>query len=517
MHNLYFEKDGYHRGQVEEIDVIEDSETKLDDITLVISTGAEGLIVIENGAAIANSRTVSIVLGATEDAVLMKYSESSTFEGASWKPVKSSLQYTFDSQGEKKLYVKFANANGLESSPYSDTVTIDIFSDGTTLFSPSFSVASVTPPNSTFTLATIALPANATAMMVSTSSMFSGASWEATSAQKQISVPANYSSCGTKTFYLKFKDKDGFESPITSKSAELNCWQTVTRSGAPSARERHSAVWTGSQMIIWGGTTTTSDDLGDGGIYNPSTGTWNLISASGSPTPRWQHKAVWTGSKMIIWGGYNSSGGSLNTGSIYDPENGSWTAISTTNAPNARNRHGMVWTGSKVIVFGGCASENSPFGDGGIYDPSLDTWSSLSMTNGPSARTEPAVVWTGTEMIVWGGMDGSFVRKFDAYAYNPTTNQWRTLTSSPSTENRQYYSYVWDGSNLQIWGGITSAWQNTGSVFNPSSNSWSSASITLSWKPAYQTIVSAGTALIFWGGTEDTKGVNNDGYILNGF
>jgi hypothetical protein len=37
--------------------------------------------------------------------------------------------------------------------------------------------------------------------------------------------------------------------------------------GCPAARSLHTAVWTGSQMIVWGGARSTSDVLGKGGVY----------------------------------------------------------------------------------------------------------------------------------------------------------------------------------------------------------------------------------------------------------
>ena len=65
---------------------------------------------------------------------------------------------------------------------------------------------------------------------------------------------------------------------------------------------------------------------------------------------RYEHTAVWTGSEMIIWGGYN--GAYLNTGGRYNPGTNSWTATSTTNAPRAES-HTAVWTGNEMIVWGG--------------------------------------------------------------------------------------------------------------------------------------------------------------------
>src|SRR2546426_3758396 len=53
--------------------------------------------------------------------------------------------------------------------------------------------------------------------------------------------------------------------------------------------------------------------------------------------PRTNHTAVWTGSVMIVWGGYNIF--NFNTGSKYDPATDNWTAISRMNAPSPRSGH----------------------------------------------------------------------------------------------------------------------------------------------------------------------------------
>src|SRR5215831_12388433 len=90
-------------------------------------------------------------------------------------------------------------------------------------------------------------------------------------------------------------------------------------------------------------------------IAGPSGGciddTWTPTTLTNAPTARSGHTAVWTGSEMIVWGGYNGS--YLNTGGRYNPSTHSWTATSTTNAPDARSNYTAVWDGSEMIVWGG--------------------------------------------------------------------------------------------------------------------------------------------------------------------
>jgi hypothetical protein len=71
-------------------------------------------------------------------------------------------------------------------------------------------------------------------------------------------------------------------------------WTATSTINAPSARGGHTAVWTGSEMIVWGGNLTNT-----GGRYNPSTDSWTATSTTNAPTARSEHTAVWTGSEMI--------------------------------------------------------------------------------------------------------------------------------------------------------------------------------------------------------------------------
>ena len=103
-------------------------------------------------------------------------------------------------------------------------------------------------------------------------------------------------------------------------------------------------------MIVWGGDNGSSF-LNTGGRYNPGTDSWTATSTTNAPVGRQDFTAVWTGSEMIVWGGF--TGTYLNTGGRYNPTMDSWTATSTTNAPKGRYEHTAIWTGSEMIVWGG--------------------------------------------------------------------------------------------------------------------------------------------------------------------
>jgi hypothetical protein len=60
-------------------------------------------------------------------------------------------------------------------------------------------------------------------------------------------------------------------SPPAQVEATPNTWQ-ATVDGPPSARLEHTAIWTGGEMIVWGGW-DWSKYFNTGGRYNPVTDT----------------------------------------------------------------------------------------------------------------------------------------------------------------------------------------------------------------------------------------------------
>ena len=177
-------------------------------------------------------------------------------------------------------------------------------------------------------------------------------------------------------------------------------WAPITTTGAPASRALHTAVWTGSRMLVWGGAGAGVFDTG--AQYDPATDSWSAITTAGAPSARFDHTAIWTGSRMLIWGGGGPGGSVTNTpGGQYDPASDSWTAVTTTGAPSARQSHTAVWTGLRMLVWGGLDADG--LNTGAQYDPAADSWSATTTIGAPSGRFNHTAVWTGSRMLVWGG------------------------------------------------------------------------------------------------------------------
>jgi len=292
-------------------------------------------------------------------------------------------------------------------------------------------------------------------------------------------------------------------SPIT------NSWEPISTQNAPSPKSGHTAIWTGTEMIIWGGSI-----VNDGARYNPSTDTWQSISLQDAPEGRSSHTAIWTGTEMLIWGGQN--GGYFPsypvTGGSYNPTTDTWKIISTVNAPLGRSYQTAVWTGTEMIIWGGRHQVKSNIfylSSGGRYNPVTDTWSPTS-SNSPDARVRHSAIWTGSEMIVWGGYDGQ--QKFSSGSrYNPFMDTWIATSPAGPLLKRWGHCASWTGSSMIIWGGYTGTidvlYPRHGGLYDPINDIW--LYTTTKNAPTGRTNHSCiwnGSEMIVWGGLAGNTG-----------
>lgn len=144
-----------------------------------------------------------------------------------------------------------------------------------------------------------------------------------------------------------------------------------------SGRLDERAVWSDREVIIWGGTQRFEGlgQLGDGAAYDPVSDSWRVLSPA-PLTGRYGHGAVWTGRQMIVWGGSDEITGDnlpglLQDGASYDPASNAWTPLPPSPLA-ARYGQVAVWTGEELIVWGGCCKSvfgADGFRDGAAYRP----------------------------------------------------------------------------------------------------------------------------------------------------
>ena len=250
-----------------------------------------------------------------------------------------------------------------------------------------------------------------------------------------------------------------------------DAWSALSSKNPPRGRIKHSTIWTGHQMIIWGGQTRLGGSVevrADGGSYDPVHDEWVSMSDRDAPSSRTSHTAVWTGRKMVIWGGYRwdeatNSSIFMNDGAVYDPAADAWVPTTLVGAPAGRSRHSAVWADGEMLVWGGdgCPANRLPepdsapwgaCGDGAAYDPELDRWRPISRTGAPSPRVGHTAVWTGQKMVIWGGLEGDGTRGNGA-SYVLSTDSWEPMTNDGAPSGRGLHWAFWTGTRMLIWGG----------------------------------------------------------------
>jgi hypothetical protein len=299
-------------------------------------------------------------------------------------------------------------------------------------------------------------------------------------------------------------------------SPGTNTWATTSTVGAPQARQNFTAVYatTTNEMIVWGGRNLPATAINTGGRYNPASDTWVATSTVGAPSPRQRHTAVWDGTEMIAWGGEGNTFTSSSFGGRYNPSTDSWIATTTAGAPPPRRLHNAVWTGTEMIVWGGDNAVNS-LNSGGRYKPATDSWvpTSTATTSGspPSGLYGFSTVWTGTEMWIWGGYDTVNVR-WDGAAFVPATAAWNYFDSGQWGVSYANHSAVWTGTQMLVFGGFDGEYWNSLWYFDPTTVGWGLIGTGPIAAREKHTAVWTGTGMLVWGG-ENGATAFNDGAI----
>jgi hypothetical protein len=217
----------------------------------------------------------------------------------------------------------------------------------------------------------------------------------------------------------------------------------------PEVRDGAAPVWTGRELIVWGGCDPARLDADcyptdDGFAFDPSTRAWSRVPPA--PGTGIDPEVVWTGREALF---FYAEGWKVK-GMAYDPAAETWRPL-----PNAplQPRFGAVhvWTGSEAIVWGGGRPTDHIAATGAAYDPSSDSWRQLA--DGPVGLNLASGTWTGKELLVFGSLlDHRNLAETDTSvgaAYDPVTDTWRELP--PSRLSPQATSALWLGDRMLAW------------------------------------------------------------------
>jgi len=293
-------------------------------------------------------------------------------------------------------------------------------------------------------------------------------------------------------------------------------WRTIANAPEPVAADR-TTVWTGSEMIVTGvnpgqdGTYVDSSEVAE--AYNPRTDAWRMLPTPPKTENYCRRSAVWTGSEMLVWGcevtafdpkanrwrrlpdaptrhgiaawtgreligwGGGCCGDVSDDGSAYNPSTNTWRKLAPAPVSGQQSPVG-AWTGRELVIFDGHGPEGDPV-RGAAYNPRTDTWRQIP--SGPGIRALSAV-YDGNEIYTVGGPR--------VLAFDPSNNSWRRL---PPTVSGAGPAAVWTGDRLILSGSATQA-------YDPPRDVWKSYSTSPLGSRQDAEAVWTGHELIVWGG-----------------
>jgi len=281
-------------------------------------------------------------------------------------------------------------------------------------------------------------------------------------------------------------------------------------------RAGHTAIWTGREMVIWGGAGDfEADPFTDGAAFDPAARTWRKLPAA-PLSPRFDAEAFWTGREMIVFGGTAVDGVILSDGAAWDPAANRWRALA---ASPLGPRDGAVvdWAGDRLVVWGGSTvlpddapddAETEMKNDGAAYVPATNAWVPV-----PAAPIVPRSgadsVWTGSRFIVSGGYhEGDDDDRTDGAAFDPISGAWSPIAVRPTPGSCGGGSAC-DG----IWTGKVALFHVSGVAYDPAADRWSTiASAPIPDGPAPgEPAVWTGRRLLSWGISGDDSDDASDG------
>jgi N-acetylneuraminic acid mutarotase len=206
---------------------------------------------------------------------------------------------------------------------------------------------------------------------------------------------------------------------------------------------------------------------------------WSSLAVM--PTARGGLGVATVNGKIYAIGGFDGNT-ALSVNEEFTPALNTWTAMAP--MPTARSGFAVAVYDGKIYCIGGTVGpigdNNGYVGNVEVYDPSTDTWQTEASMPTPRADLTANVV--NGKIYLIGGMQYSSQSPFYVEAnlteiYDPSTNSWSTAAAMPSavygyasaTINGKIY--VVGGSENPGTGGA-GGYINSNQVFDPQTNSW---------------------------------------------
>ena len=260
----------------------------------------------------------------------------------------------------------------------------------------------------------------------------------------------------------KSDDQEFGRAALFLYSVGLDRWQSAILPRPLESVQGLTLIWTGAEALVWGYPYREPDKPAVGLAFDPKERSWRALPSS---PLRYREKpsVVWSGSEMLVFGGDAETGPASDprAAAAYTPDTDSWRDLPLAPQAGARDMS-AVWTGKEAIFWGGNAGPTNPT-SGVAYAPALNRWREITAAPQPG-RNYSLAFWTGRLMVVADGIatyDAAGSSSGRVLLYDPTLDQWSTEDPGQTACGS---SGVWTGSTVLIWGGLRDCSPNSAPV-----------------------------------------------------
>jgi len=206
-------------------------------------------------------------------------------------------------------------------------------------------------------------------------------------------------------------------------------WRGLPR--APLRIKGSEALWTGAEVIVWGGGGRWSPAAGNGVAYDPASDEWRKIARA--PISLDNVSLTWTGTEMIAFGSRldfrNRASTRVAIGAAYDPATDRWRRIADSKlSPQADT---TARADGRVLAY-----DYSP--EYQLYDPARDAWSPKRPMPLRFAECYPDSV------AIPDGVIASFCGQ--VAVYDSATRRWSKVTGGITRRKLRGYQ------DVNFWG-----------------------------------------------------------------
>ncbi|MEO8697450.1 MAG: hypothetical protein ABI658_28370 [Acidimicrobiales bacterium] len=179
-------------------------------------------------------------------------------------------------------------------------------------------------------------------------------------------------------------------------------WRAVAAAPITSRTRTWSAFAASDrELYVWGGANADGSVTAEGAAYDPVADRWRLLPAA-PIEGRSSASAVWSGSELILWGGTTTPAGNAggrSDGAAYNPKTDTWRVLAR--SPLSAGITSAVWNGREVLygpTRSGDANGTFASTTAAAYDPATDAWRRLDLHIGHPGFLSG---WDGEHLVLF--------------------------------------------------------------------------------------------------------------------